>query len=200
MLQQILVLDPAGPLIIERTYAKNDIDPHIISGFLAAVLPRRKKLGYDLEKINSEMNQSIRTNTYFESVKIKKWIVAGFATKDLYTADMILLLNDIGNIVYQALGQPIGYSMVEKSVIDSITQDIDNLLVTRQIRVDTFDFTEDIVFDIISDMYRGRIKINEGIDKVVEAVETGNYDIDALETMIKAMYKIDRRTKKKRKR
>ncbi len=199
MIQQILVVDPAGPLLLDRTYADNEVDPHIISGFLAAVLPRKKKLGFDLEKINKEMNKNASEYNYFEAVTIKKWIIAGFATNDLYVADLILLLNDIGNIVYSALGAPIGYSMIENTIIDGIIRDIDNLLVARGIRVDSMIQTKDNVYELLKQIYRGKIKINTGINRIIDEVERGNYNKEGLDSIIKAISKIDKKTKRMRK-
>lgn len=128
VIYQILVIDPAGPCIIERDYTDEQIvDSDVMSGFLAAVFPQMKELGFDLERINKEVNSQNATS-YFEAISKHNWIIAGFSREDVSLFEFVFLLNEIGTLVFDTIGPPTGYSLIPISELDKIKKEIDILI------------------------------------------------------------------------
>ncbi|MCY3413234.1 MAG: hypothetical protein INQ03_16460 [Candidatus Heimdallarchaeota archaeon] len=130
MISHILVIDPSGVCIVDRNYGDVKTDPLLISGFLAAVVPRMKTLKLDLEEINKQLNE--RPESHFEAIKRKRWIIAGFSDKDVSRAELIYVLHEVTNLVLPKVGKPKGYSMMTDSEIKSISTEIDRLVNQKQ--------------------------------------------------------------------
>lgn len=133
MIHQILVIDPAGPCVIERSYSGEAVpDPQLVSGFLAAVYPRKKKLGYDTEKINKQLGFD-NDKTFFEAVRKNRWIISGVAdSSKISVAELVFFLHEISNLILKEFGKPKGSSLIEIDNINRVSAKIDKLIDSKR--------------------------------------------------------------------
>ena len=133
MIHQILVIDPAGPCVIERTYSGVVVpDPQLVSGFLAAVYPRKKKLGYDTEKINKQLGFD-NDKTFFEAVRKNRWIISGVAdSSEISVAELVFLLHEVASLILRELGKPKGSNIIEVDNMEKVERKIDQLIIKKR--------------------------------------------------------------------
>ena len=136
MISHILVVDPSGVCIVDRNYGDIQTDPILISGFLAAVVPRIKTLKFDHEKINQQLNE--RSDSLFEAIKQKRWIIAGFSDRDVSRSELIYVLHEVASLVVPKLGRPKGYSYMLDSEIDKLSNEIDSLIERKRENLQIF--------------------------------------------------------------
>ena len=119
--------------MIERSYSGAAVpDPQLVSGFLAAVYPRKKKLGYDTEKINKQLGFD-NEKTFFEAVRKNRWIISGVGDSDkISVAELVFLLHEIANLILKEFGKPKGSNIIEIDNIEKVETKIDQLIIDKR--------------------------------------------------------------------
>lgn len=190
MLQQIFVISPLGPCVVDRCYEEFKMDPNLMSGFLAAVVPRMDQMGFTLDNIHAEMIGE-DAETYLEIRVVEDWICAAIATHQIDHRKVIDILLEIGKISHKQLGDPYGIAVHTMDKVEETENKIDLLLAKKGIKASSNFIGGKGVLPILNHVQEGKMVPREAATHLLDSIQEEDLDDEDLENIVTTLEFID---------
>lgn len=190
MIHQILLVSPYGPCILDRCYAELKTDPHLIAGFLAAVIPQMEEMGYTLDSLHAEMIGD--DNTYMDIQKFNGWICVGIADKVMSRERVTEVLREVGRISYNNFGEPGAIYNISIEHLDETEQNIDLLIAKKGVKTPPrMQGQGEAILPILNHVLIGKMKPKIAAKHLLDSINEENLEKDELDNIKTSLALLD---------
>jgi len=165
-------------------------DPHLISGFLSAVIPRMKEFGYTLDQLHAEMSDDGKG--YMEINLENGWISVGFASEDVNHRKLRNVLRSVSQIAEQHIGPPKEYIDLSKDDIRNFNKEIDVLIAQKGMTTKSSHFADGKgILPVVNQVFEGNMKPKEAAKILMKTIENEKSCENELENIKNSLKYID---------
>ncbi len=168
MIHQVLVISPEGLCLVDRTYDENSIDPFLVSGFLAAVLPRMEEFGFTLDSMMGELHSD--KNSHLSVLMHNGLIYAGIASISVTRDELNLLLSSLSKEISAYLSEIPDFHSMTQDQLANLEDQID--ITVSQEGIPSISDGEGLgILPILEKVYAGKMKPDKAAKTILKSIE-----------------------------
>ncbi|MDH5401388.1 MAG: hypothetical protein OEZ01_03870 [Candidatus Heimdallarchaeota archaeon] len=188
MLKQILVISPYGICPLYRNYDQYATDPHLIAGFVGAVIPHMQELGFTHEKIENEMIGD--EHSYMEFSLMNSWIFTGIAEKSTKRERVKSILSSVNNVISNKLDDYDNLLNAKISFLNELEEEID--IVVAQKGISTYNTDNNSGYlPIIQRVQNGTMKTKKAAQLLLDSLKDEIHDDQTKQNILASLKMLD---------